>query len=129
MLQIWKHKNWEERIAEKIFDPSSRINGRRDLHAKIGNTYATMWFDGNLSLLKTIRKNARCNPDVQYAIFCFDCQAEFLNNSGYFSKCRNIIVKPTSFEVGEAMITWTQGKEGSHGSRASDAGDTIAIKP
>jgi|GEM_PF-3395589 len=126
LLQIWRYPNWEEKIAEKLFEPSMRVIGSRDLHAKIGNNFATMWFDGNLSLLKTIRRNARNNPQEKYVIFCFDCQAEFLKMSGYFSKCSNTIIKPVSVEVGISMITWEERKEEGHESRATNADETMA---
>ena len=116
LLKIWQHKNWEEKIAEKLFEPEMRVKGSRDLHARIGDTHGTLWFDGNLSLLKTIRKNAKDNPDKKFAIFCFECQAEFIRNSGYFSKCKNVVCKPTSFEVGESMILWNEREEKPRGS-------------
>ena len=116
LLQIWKHKNWEDKIAEKLFEPEMRVKGSRDLHARIGDTHGTLWFDGNLSLLKTIRKNAKDNPDKKFALFCFECQAEFLKQSGYFSKLKNVVFTATSFEVCELMISYEQGEEKLHGS-------------
>ena len=116
LLQIWRYKDWEEKIAEKLFEPDMRVKGSRDLHARIGDTHGTLWFDGNLSLLKIIRKNAKDNPDKQFTIFCFECQAEFIKNSGYFSKCKNVVCKPTSFEVAESMILWNEREENPSGS-------------